>query len=1171
MIVGLLLAALVGPFLIDWNSFRPNFERYASGVLGQPVRIVGDAQLRLLPAPTLTLEMVEVGETEGRPMATVGRFSVRVELLPLLGGQVRVTELTLDGPQVNVTVDDAGRLDWLIRQGSNGPLDPDDISFDQIRIVGGSLHFFDARTGGEISFTEINTDLFEGSSLAGPWRIRGSMACFADVICPDGMSASFNLASGRVADDGSLRLTADVTPLNSEFSGTIRAEGTVRPESGAVIYAGTFDLHRPSLPQGDEADAWLLSGAFRLEPQNLVLNAFSWESADGRLVFTGDATLGVGDDAHFEIIATSRQVDLDQRLGDGAVVAVADVAAELWQQLGAVAPPSITGRIAITIPSVIASGSLLQDFVLEAVASADHWRVDQLGLRLPGGTTLGISGRFWPGDTPNFVGDIVLAAEQPSVFATWWYGHDMSQHMLPPTTLELAAEFAEHRVAFQDIQLTIGSQLLNGAINWAAAADETGFDTVTAALATNSFDFDQLRALGTIVLGPEFGLTNGTTRYSVRFAANELLAGEVAVESVEVGIVVTPVGVEINDFVIGNLDGARISVNGELTNRPGDTPGGRLTITVAAEHLDGVVALARQLMPETELTGWLERRAPYLAPLNLQIIADGPEAADLAYAFAITGTAVETTIRAEIGLERGVADWAVGEADIVVDIDAVNATQLARQLGLFEPGETEAGAAAIDFTATGVPAGGLETHFQATLTGVVITSDGILQTDGLNPARFDGPIDITGNIEPLARLLGIATPTPGQEVPAVINTELQAEGRAFDAVIAASSSIAGRTVQGRLHLDEAGPGWNLTGNLGIDQVDLGWLTSWPLGIAALPTVDTEQPWSPEPFPGPLVDTPSIGLDLNIARLIVSDQLTVANADIGFAIDGNQVRIELRDGALSTGLIRSEIVLDIRDGQANLEGRLSLFDIPLEALVWQTGVQPAATGVVTSFHADFTAFGRSMAGLVANLTGTGTVEIDQGAFNYFAAEAFDQTVQLVDEGATLTGEALRETFTGFLDAGRLEFGEQQINFSVTAGVVAPDRIIVDGGGARANGGGTIDLNRMTLDSTWQLMAVGETDDGPQPQAQVSFAGPLGAPQRDVNVAALAAYLNVRRLQEAERLEAELLERERFLRLIARIEADRAAAEQEGQPTGPDDPAGSPAGAVLPGAGAVAPAL
>src|SRR5712691_2204594 len=55
-----LLAALVGPFFVDWGQYRAEFEASASRLTGLTVRIGGRIEARLLPTPTLTLQKIEI-------------------------------------------------------------------------------------------------------------------------------------------------------------------------------------------------------------------------------------------------------------------------------------------------------------------------------------------------------------------------------------------------------------------------------------------------------------------------------------------------------------------------------------------------------------------------------------------------------------------------------------------------------------------------------------------------------------------------------------------------------------------------------------------------------------------------------------------------------------------------------------------------------------------------------------------------------------------------------------------------------------------------------------------------------------------------------------------------------------------------------------------------------
>jgi hypothetical protein len=292
----------------------------------------------------------------------------------------------------------------------------------------------------------------------------------------------------------------------------------------------------------------------------------------------------------------------------------------------------------------------------------------------------------------------------------------MSAYVLPPIAVDAAVDIGPGRYELQNIALRTGQSLLTGGIVWTAADDPDDVNRVDATFRTQSFDADQLRSLGFLLMGSGFELADAATAYSIRFGADQLRAGDVTVAGVTFEGIATPEGVTVTNFTIGDADGARLSLTGTIAHRPEDTPGGDLTLTIDAERLDGLVALAERLAPENGLVDWFADRAPFLAPLNLRVAAMGPGENDLAYRFEATGTAADTTFRAEIDLARGVADWAVGEATVEIDIDAADGARLLRQLGLADPSAVAAaGPAAIDFSATGVPAGGLTTHLQVYL------------------------------------------------------------------------------------------------------------------------------------------------------------------------------------------------------------------------------------------------------------------------------------------------------------------------------------------------------------------------------------------------------------------------------------------------------------------------
>src|ERR1700750_1624931 len=84
-----LLAALIGPFFVDWNQFRPQFEAAASQVIGVPVRVGGAVDARLLPTPTLRLRQVTFGGANDLGKMRADKLDVEFSLGDLMRGDWR--------------------------------------------------------------------------------------------------------------------------------------------------------------------------------------------------------------------------------------------------------------------------------------------------------------------------------------------------------------------------------------------------------------------------------------------------------------------------------------------------------------------------------------------------------------------------------------------------------------------------------------------------------------------------------------------------------------------------------------------------------------------------------------------------------------------------------------------------------------------------------------------------------------------------------------------------------------------------------------------------------------------------------------------------------------------------------------------------------------------------
>jgi AsmA protein len=111
IVVGVLVVvALVAPFLIPVNQFRPIIEEQASATLGRKVQL-GNISLSLISG-SLSAENLSIGDDpkfSSAPFLTAKSLNVGVEMMPLIFSKtLNVTDVTIGSPQVTMLHNPAG-------------------------------------------------------------------------------------------------------------------------------------------------------------------------------------------------------------------------------------------------------------------------------------------------------------------------------------------------------------------------------------------------------------------------------------------------------------------------------------------------------------------------------------------------------------------------------------------------------------------------------------------------------------------------------------------------------------------------------------------------------------------------------------------------------------------------------------------------------------------------------------------------------------------------------------------------------------------------------------------------------------------------------------------------------------------------------------------------------
>ncbi|MEM1090424.1 MAG: AsmA family protein [Pseudomonadota bacterium] len=168
LVVLVVAAGLILPMVIDPNDYRERIASEASKALDREVRLDGPLALSVFPWAAIELNEVSIANDTGFSaphLLSVGEATVRVRLLPLLRGQLRVGEVLLRAPQVNLEIDPQGRSNWeslvsgtteTTTTTSSDSSQDIDLQVAGIQLLDASLSYSDAQADLKAAVTDFN-------------------------------------------------------------------------------------------------------------------------------------------------------------------------------------------------------------------------------------------------------------------------------------------------------------------------------------------------------------------------------------------------------------------------------------------------------------------------------------------------------------------------------------------------------------------------------------------------------------------------------------------------------------------------------------------------------------------------------------------------------------------------------------------------------------------------------------------------------------------------------------------------------------------------------------------------------------------------------------------------------------------------------------------------------
>lgn len=1161
LLVLALTAALVGPYFIDWTSYRGDFEREASAVLGRSVSVRGSATARLLPFPSVTFTDVAVGGgTEGQPAMTVEEFSMDAELAPFMRGEFLIFDMRLVRPRVTVAVDGDGRIDWAVRPST--PVDPAQIAIENLTITEGQVRIEHAASGREHLLSEINT-VVSAKSLEGPWRIDGSLRV-------DGVRTAVGISTGKVENDGAMRVRVKADPAVQPFA--LETDGDLRLEHGAASYAGTFrieardhDARRAAEQQaaasGDaaktarlEPPAWRAHGNLLLDHQRLSFDPFRLETgpvadpyvADGSAFVTLDA------DPRFQVTATGAQVRFDDAVtpGDTAGLTLRDRVRAIRTTLADLPRPSIPGVVDVDLPAVVAGDTTVRDVKLQAEPVAEGWNVKALSASLPGRTTLEGSGLLHSGeDDFGFTGSLLLAVGQPSGFAAWLSKDvDESIRKLPAAGFNAKVDLTEDRQTFSDLELILGTARFRGEIENSQPANAEPSTLV--ALTGGALDLDGLAAFSSLFVS-DSGEQHFTGRdLDIRLKAGPVSAHGLTAEGIDAAVRLQNGSMEIDRLAIAGVNGTTVSATGKVTGF-GPRPEGNIDASVVAVDLAPLIGELAAQFPNNAVLAGLDGRAKaypgLLQDSEIDVVGtaarndDGSGGIALSVSGKSGGTAFTLTASGNGSLDSA------AQAPIKLSLSAenANAAPLMALYGLPALPLTATGSGQTRIDLAGTLASGLTASADFTGQDMQASFEGALQVvDGSPSAKGKARLE-AADIEPWLTAGGFGIPAMSAGTPVSLAADVD-YGKGLVVVSGIAGEIADGPVSGDVNAELADGVPHLSGDLSLAAVDLAPVAGMVVGDAALQL--GQGAWPAVPFQ-PKAELPfTADLELSLGTVAAGLLGEIEDAHLQATVGKDGVRLSDVTGKLAGGELSGLFEARNNGGSALVSTQFKLTGADLGRL--------PGTGELSGggdFAASLSATGKSVEALFASLSGSGSMTLRGIELPGINADAFPQLLAGAEKfGREIDAVRTAAFAPAIVSAGTLALPPVDLAFTVAAGVLRVPPVTLDAGNAAVASDLKVDFTtgRVTAAGTLTYAAGDDALVGSEPSVRFAMDGPPGGLAVAYDTDPLAQFLAQRALEReqarVEAMQASLIEKQRLRREVRyyaslQFERDRAAEE------------------------------
>lgn len=1100
-----LIAALIGPYFIDWNRFRPQFEAEATRVVGAPVRVGGELDARLLPTPSLRLRSVVVGGANDLGKVRADKLNVEFSLGALMRGEWRADELTINGLSLDLGLDSQGRIDW---PASTGKFNLGSLSIDRLNLTG-RIALHEAASHSTLEFNDI---AFSGDvrSLAGSVRGDGNFML-------SGARYPFRVSSGQSVDGTGTRVHLNIDPgaraLSVDLEGVLSFEARAPRFDGAIVLAVPAGLKAQGYVNGDvPITPWRIAARVKVDPAAARLEQLeaSYGPEERALKFAGQGDVRFGASPLLHVVLSARQLDADKFAArDNKDVTAAGPLRLLpgLRALTADIPQTpVAMQIEFSSEQMMLGGRPVQNLAADLRSDTSSWTIERLDFRAPGATQVSLTGsKAQAGPHGNFKGALSIESSDPDTLAAWLQGRgEITYRSQKPLRLRGNVSVAEDRLAIEAMTAEIDGGAVEGRVALSNLPTGAG-SRLDAELKGERLDLDAAAAFVRSLAGPQ---SEWPEEAKLSLDIGRATSAGQELRPFMAKLAYAPKTISLDQLKVGEAGGVMLEGAGAF-DRANAT--GRLALNSSAASLAQMTGLIAPLAPS--LAARLNSMGPAAGPAHLKLTldVDKTQRADRASARAVLDldapqlkAVAAIAVTPEIAALRGIDLDALRRSEFSIEskLSSERGGSLLALLGLDRAIASSEGPAQFEGSMTGTWRAPLRLKAKLSGTGLDAEAQGTVE-----PWAQDtkASVNLSMRSVSLAPLLDLKpTDKLAQNISLSSRVTLSGSKLAFDDL---DSAISGSRLRGRVALT-LGDEKNVEGEVGLDSLDLAPAFALAIGAAGHEAAEPLGPGLLKGWRGRIA--------FQALRGVLPDGVELRPVSGTVKGDGQSLTFDAIKGGIGGG--EATATIDARSGANGiaLNARVQFSGVDGAALRYRSLAMPAGR---MSMQMTLASQGRSASALTGALSGSGTVTLESARVAGLDPRAFDAAIRASDSGQATDDVRLRQIVEPALSAGALSVRPAEIPFTISDGRLRVGATTLEADGVRAIISGGYDIPADQADIRAILASTAAGTGTSRPEIQVFAVGSPDALNRTVDVAALSSWLAVRAIdRETRRLDS-----------------------------------------------------